>query len=246
MIKISEVIAKFKLRTGIQKDLLLNDLAMSVYGQLKLATNTEYTLKVKYLPISNLGTASMPDDYVVYNKVGLVFKGEIWTLTVNDKLLPPRKDTDDCGISTTEAIEQGAESTVDRWYFSPHRNKEGVYIGKLYGLGGGFNSKGYFRENKANRTFDLSGVTGSEIVLEYLSNDVGLDTLIPDHFVETMMAGMKYEFEINTPMPSNVKVRLAAENFQAKMELTRAVETPFRMDEYLDMFYENVHLSVKR
>lgn len=246
MKKLLEVKAKFKLRTQINKDLLLNDLVMSAYDICKRVTNTSVAVKTVYLPISNLNTVEMPHDYVVYNKVGVHFKGQLWTLTVNERLLPPKPTRSSCGITTTEAAEGTGSSEInERWLFLPHYNKEGVFVGQMYGLGGGWNSQGYFKEDKINRRFIVDGVRTNEIILEYLSNEVSLDTLVPEHLVEPIIAYMKYLFELNSPMPVASRIQIANAHYDSQIKLARMVENPVRIDEYLDALYENQHLSVK-
>lgn len=231
---------------GSQRRLVVNQLAVAAYRALNLTVLGGENLRVKYLPISAAGTVAMPSDYISYSKVAFQVKNQFWTLTVNRELLPPRRSLDECGLPIQTVIPGGSDSFNSGWYFSSHYDKNGTFIGKLYGLGGGFNSKGYFKEDLQNRRFILDGVPASEIVLEYKSSGIDINAVAPTYTIEGIIAFIRWRMEVAKPVPSRGLMSDFEGMYAAQLEFIQQYTNPFHPEEYYDSFYSTNTPSVKR
>jgi|GEM_PF-4653703 len=247
MIKLRDIVADYKLRSGSMNDLLLNQLAVSGLSELHLMGMSSCAVKVAYLPVSDMGTVSMPDDYVSYTKVGVMYCDNLWTLTVCDDILA-QKDNDGC----TTVAERSANASKSKskytggYYYGSHFNAQGENVGQLYSLGGGFNSQGYFKEDKTNRRFLLNGVSTDELILEYISDGISLDSVVPLYAKEALITWFDYQINLRKPRVSMSLKATFGRQWSAQIDRVRNLEDPFRIEEYIDSYYENVHLGVKR
>lgn len=245
MKKLIEVVQEYKLRSGRTNELNIRQLAISGYRNLNMIAFGNLTVKVAYLPISSLDTVEMPSDYVNYTKVGVVYGNTIWTLTTNNKLLGP-KNIQECAVPIQQALTSQDVEVDGTWSFVPHINKNGEFVGRMYGLGGGWNSKGYFKEDRPNRQFILDGITASEIVLEYTSDMVGMDTYVPQEGFEALIAWLDWQHVLRDPTRGLGEKQMFGQIYANEKDLILKLRNPFRMGEFLDAFYDNVHMSVKR
>lgn len=220
----------------------LRQLGIDGFRELSLTSLSTTSIKVKEITVSN-GIALMPDDFVDYFKVGVAAGNQLWTLTVNNDLLGPQALVDECGLSYEEARTGG---TVNQGYwFVPHVDKNGQLSGGAYAMGGGWNSKGYFKVDHENRRFLLDGVNSSTIVLEYKSNELSADTLVPDIAIEALIAWLAWK-EASADQVSLGIVQMMKKDYQEQLDKVQALLNPFRVDEYLDIYYRDIHQGVKR
>ena len=244
MIKLAEILEEYKLVSGSKSHYKLHSLILAGYRELTFMTPVaSVAIRVKYLQISASGTVDMPEDYVSYSKVGVNYGGRLWTLTVNKDMLPPT-NTVECGVPKEEAIARASEIN-NAWGLSPHYDKNGRYVGKEYTLGGGWNSQGYFKEDLANRRFLLDTVKG-EIVLEYISDKVSIDTLVPSECSEALQAWLHYKEMLFDKRAGQGEKAMLGRVWVDQLERVKQIRNPFRIDEFLDAAYTDNYQGLKR
>lgn len=245
--KLLEIIEEYKVESGVGNNahLKLSTIALSGLREFQSQGLSTTAIKTVNIPVSDMGTVPIPDDYINYTKVGINYGGRLWTLTVNRDILPPTRKVE-CGVSIEEAQNlTPANSVCDAWRFSPHYNRSGEYVTQQFGLGGGWNSQGYFKEDLTNRRFLLDTPAG-EIVLEYISDEVGMDAIVPQYAVEGIKAWIDYKMAM---YDKSIGVYMKAElgnTLDGQMKKIIQLKTPFRIDEYLDAFYTDVYQGLKR
>ena len=104
-------------------------LQYAILGFQDLNIYVSQSVKVAYLPISDIKTVDLPDDYITYTKIGYNNGGVIATFGLNEDLMMPHK-TDDCGDPINENLGScGDDDTNNQsasilpsfvYYFSPH------------------------------------------------------------------------------------------------------------------------------
>lgn len=202
-------------------------------------------IKTVYLKIGDNGTVQYPSDYIRYEKIGVLFQNKIWTLTKRSGITVP--GVSECNLPIESAANQSnAEDVYGRLYFTPHYDRNGNYIGRMYGVGGGFNSEGYFSEDKENKRFIFDQVNAKDIVLEYKYHGVDENTVVPTEAINAMIAYLHQAMMAKDRTANAYLIRKAEEDFalaESNMDLSL---NPFDMDEYLDSFYKDVYLSPKR
>jgi len=209
-------------------------------------------IKVAYLPINQDNfTVNLPNDFVDYTKIGININGNIWTLTLNERMVLPRK-VDDCGKTISEAsnctIDSNSYQYGSGFYFADHY-RNGQYVGEMYGLGGGLNI-GYYRLDLERRQIALSNAVGGydEILLEYMSNGIAADgsTVVPRQAVQALVEYVHWKrVEYNERVNINTK-RLRQDAYEREYEKLKFFEDLFTMDEYLDHTYSHYQSTPKR
>jgi hypothetical protein len=245
--KLLEIIEEYKVESGVSNNAHLKISTMALSGLREFQSQGLNTTAIKTIsiPVSSLGTVPIPDDYINYTKVGINYSGRLWTLTVNRDMLPPSRKVE-CGMTVEEAQNiSSANQIEDAWAFLPHYSNSGSYVSKKFGLGGGWNSQGYFKEDLTNRRFLLDTPAG-EIVLEYISDEVGLDAIVPQYAVEGIKSWIDYKMAMyDKSIGAYMKSELGSA-LDSQMKKIIQLKTPFRVDEYLDSFYTDVYQGLKR
>lgn len=211
-------------------------------------------IRVEYLKLSSAKTATLPSDFIDYTKIGMEINGQIWTFTLNDKMVLPRK-TDDCGETlptNTQTLDDkvtGQASLVPNfgYYFAMHF-RNGQYVGEMYGLGGGFNNA-YFRiDHERNQIAFDSEIPTDEIILEYKSSGISAsgETLIPRKAVPALIAYVHWQRIENNDKVAESKKERKRQLYITEYERLQHLENLFTIDEYLDATYSVVTSSMRR
>jgi len=210
------------------------------------------SIKVAYLPIDPTNfTVNMPDDLVMYTKIGIDIGGRMWTLTYNQDIINPRK-VNDCGKTLSEI--QGCTDSDEvifgfgGFYFAEHF-RNGQYVGELYGTGGGFNI-GYYNIDWERRLITLNNeVSGhEELVVEYKSNGIQADgsTVIPRQAVAALVEYIHWKrIEYDGRIPVSQK-QLRQIAYEREYEKLKFYEDAFTVDEYLDHTYSHYQSTPRR
>jgi hypothetical protein len=153
-----------------------------------------------------------------------------------------------CGCLETDInkAESGFNSVIG---FSSHF-RNGEYVGGVFGLGGGYNGRGYYRINDETKQIQFSSeVPTCEILLEYISDGISQDgtTLIPVEAIEPLVAWIFWKLAENP----NDRTRLGELGYRKQRWIEefrkfKHFNLSFTVDEYLASQRENIHLSVKR
>lgn len=216
----------------------------------ELRFNTDKSVKVAYLVMSDVLNAPMPKDYEYYTKVAINFGGQYITLTRNQNI-PLQRKSDDCGLPKLESVIVD-DRLLDPflfsygYYYAPHY-RNGQYVGEMYSMGGGFNEAGYFREDYEMRQFQFYNVPRNEVVLEYVA-DVGCngDTLIPFAAVEPLRQYALWQMvEHDRRVPLYEKQR-AQDRYRFAMANYEFINWMWTKEDYLDACYSTTKSGPKR
>lgn len=131
----------------------------------------ELVVTSQILPIGDNFMIELPEDYLYWIKVGICSGGRIAVLGINEDLCGTDVSSNNCPCTpeaTTEVndILCGTCSGNSYTFYDTYRG--GQNLGEFYGLRGGHNCLGYFREDKANNRIILSSeLNGQEVIIEY-------------------------------------------------------------------------------
>lgn len=171
--KLDEIVREYLIENGHSEHKYFRAL------QLGISCLRDLNLDISGIPVSVVlnvndnDTVDLPSDFVSLITLNLVdSNGHLHRLGQNTKLALPRS-TDECGNpevgSTTVEVVDVTYPSNTSYYADHYRNGEN--LGRNFGLGGGYNSNGYFRIDEVNGSILLNNYQGgSTIVLEYLSD----------------------------------------------------------------------------
>jgi len=176
-------------------------------------------------------TIDFPSDYIDYEAIGMPLNGRLWTFTRDDKLIDTL--TIECGAETTDA-DRG--EGIDREQ----------YVGNAYGMPGGVNET-YFKEDKRNRRFILSGVNRSEVLLVYRTTGVSLteETFIPRTYLKAIKAYLDWMMSERID-EAEVKQIKKEGRYEYERRILRKRDRKMTMDEIKDVFYSTTGQVPKR
>ena len=136
---------------------------LGIFGLKELSFDTLRQIKTKKITVKSNGSVDLPDDYVTYLKIGKHGNDDrVHWLALDSKRY----------LGTDSKSNTSSGETDDYAYVFRNYLLNGER-GQMYGLGGGNNANGYYREDKDNNTILFSsGNVGDEIVLEYISDGI--------------------------------------------------------------------------
>jgi hypothetical protein len=197
------------------------------------------TISVAYLtPNIDTGVCNLPDDFVRYVKIGYNDNGTIKVLGLNNELALVRDEScgevsnPDYGTSTDEANTDLAVPFVPHFYGD-------TYVPALYGLNGGY-AEAYYRIDKERRLLIISNaVTGSEIILEYVSSGVSLSgaTFIPREALEPLIAFLHWQDAKFNPKLTRGDRQDAKQDYHEAVNKMRFLVHKPTKEEFLDAIY---------
>lgn len=201
-------------------------------------------IKTIYVTMGDNFTIPYPSDYIKYMAVGTPINGRLWTLSLNQNLLP--KKLDECDVPIEEVIANpNIASTYPYAYYFSGSFRNGQYVGEQFALGGGWNKKGYFKEDDDNKQFIFQGVVPKgEIVIQYQSTGVACDGTveIPYETISTIKAGIHWLMIENDKLMQrqNPSAQIALSNrkerlFKSEWSKLSHYRMAFTIAEYYDM-----------
>lgn len=219
--------------------------------ELTLNAGNSQALKIKHIPMLANKAINLPSDYVKYMKVGLCVNGRVVVLGLDDSLCL-NDNFSECGDPLEIAMENVDNPNYVFFSFGYpfagyyHNNQ---YVNSLYGLGGGFNSRGYFRVNlDQNQIQFTSSVPDGDIVLEYISDGINEDgsAIVPVEATEYLINFINWQ-----------RVRAKRDSTESEIERWRRdtmiafrnvkhINLMFTPAEYLDSYRGNVFQTPKR
>ncbi len=225
-------------------------LQYAILGFQELNLYASQSIKVAYLPVSDIKTSNLPDDYVAYTKIGYNNGGVIDTFGLNEDLMMPHR-TDDCGNpindNTGGCGNQNAQHSSMGYYYTPHY-RNGQFVGEMYG-GVGKHSKGEFRIDEERRRIVFnSEISVDEIILEYKSSGVSGDgsTMLKRQFVPALRAYIHWQRRQYNDSVSEHKKRELRDAYYLEFDIVKGLENDFNIEEYLDSTRSTYKQSPKR
>lgn len=227
-------------------------LQYAIDGYTKLNLFSIETIRVAYLPINkNTKSADLPEDYILYTKIGYNNNGVVNTLSLNENLMLNRKG-DDCGNPVNDNREGCSEDPLplsySQYHYTPHY-RNGQFVAELYGGRGSYNSAGFYRIDKARRKIVFnSEIAIDEVLLEYKSSGVSADgdTMVSREYVPTLVAYVHWQLkEYNDKTAQSEKMRLR-QRYIDEEKAVRRLELGFTIEEFLDTTRSSYRQTPKR
>jgi len=219
--------------------------------ELTLGSANSQSLKIKQLPMLSNKAINLPSDYVSYSKVGVCVNGRVVVLGL-DKTLCLNAAQDECGDPLEIAMENVDNPNYVFFSFGYpfsgyyHNNQ---YVNSIFGLGGGFNSRGYFRENLEKNQIQFSSeVPNEDIVLEYISDGMNPDgsAVIPIEATEYLIAFVNWKRVQAKKGSSQAEIEQWRRDTMIAFRNVKHINLSFTPEEYLDNYRSNVFQTPKR
>lgn len=225
---------------------MLMQLAIEAYTILNIYHTSHY--EVKYIKLNGKNVIDLPPDFIDYTKVAINLCGRYYTLTLNNKLIPPQGES--CGLPLEQVAagccETGAVPLPQNGYaFIPHY-RGNTFIPTFYAAGGGLSYAGQYRIDYENRQMIVVGVPNGEIVIEYKSSGVrkGDKTFVPLQCREAIIAWIRWQLAEYGHIQANPD-RLK-QNYFEEEALMKALDLSRTYDEYMDIMYSSWQQGIKR
>jgi hypothetical protein len=214
---------------------------IAIAGYRELNFTVINSIKVVYLQMDDILNVKLPTDYIRYIKIGMPIGNRIWNLTVDDTILLGRSIA--CGEDANELFTTTNPTPVGYGYFFTGHYRDGQYINGLYGVGGGYR-KAYFKVDKERGviTFDAP-VPRSTIVLEYKSDGISAQTLVPKEAINTIVAYIHWRRNVNKDNATRERFKI---DFLEEERALKSLNAAFNVTEYLDMMYDTTYQTAKR
>lgn len=219
--------------------------------ELTLNAGNSQGLKIKHLPMLPNKAVNLPSDYVKYTKIGICVNGRVVVLGLDESLCL-NNNYSECGDPLEVAM-----SNIDNASYAPfsfgfpfagyYQNNQ--YVNAVFGMGGGFNSRGYFRINNDMNQIQFSSEVGAlEIVLEYISDGMNPDgsAIIPIEAVEYLIAFVFWKMKEAQSSSTESEIMRWRNETMIKFKNCKHIVNSFTMAEYLDSYRSNVFQTPKR
>ena len=209
-----------------------------------IGTGLAPTIEVFYAKPDSLGIINLPDDYEYYTKVGVLYGGKVYTLTLN-KNMPINRRWDSCGDEVADAVDIPFKDLNYAIPFVGHY-RAGNFVGELYGMGGGVNRFGYFTEDKRMRRMQVTNLPIKEVIVEYVSTAIGEGTIIDDAAVGLIRYGIHQQISLHDSKETQVRRTNMENEFNKALDHYTLFTTMPTVDEFLDMYYSTIKSTIKR
>lgn len=226
-------------------------LQYSIWGFRELNLNGASTPKIAHLEMLPNKAVNLPSDYVKYTKIGICVNGRVVTLGLDDSLC--LNDTyNECGDPLEIAMEN--MDNLDYPYFnfgvpflSHFQNNQ--FVEGYFGMGGGFNSRGYYRINEAKNQIQFtSEVPATEIVLEYISDGISPDgsAVVPIEATAYLRAYIHWKRVEAKKDSTESEIARWRNETQVAWRNAKHFSSMFSMEEYLDSYRAGIFQTPKR
>lgn len=232
-------------------------LSYAIRGMRELGLTSAPYVKTAHLEMLSNKAIDLPSDYIKYVKIGICVNGRILTLGLDNSLCL-NDNYSECGDPLEIAMANlsndenaGDDGLFGYGYGWPFLDifSNGQFVGGLYGVGGGFNSRGYYRVNESmNQIQFTSNVPSETIVLEYIADPINPDgtASVPKNAIEALIAFVNWKIaEYKRGVPLSVAAD-AERKWIIQFKKVRHMNMMFTVQEYLDSQSVNIHQSVKR
>lgn len=219
---------------------------------------TAYLKSVKLDVNTTLNTVALPNDYIEYTKIGVVDNNcQVQVLGLNEKI----------NFAGTFAVDGGGDvildadgiETLDAKSCTPSGTNNGYtgilfnnYYenfnnGRLFGLGGGNNARGYYRFNPMDNRIELnSEFSATQIVLEYIADEtMASDPQVPveaEDFVRNYIYFRSIQRKNSVPQSEKAEAERRMRN---SMKMANFRFKMFNKQEAAQQIYRRYQLSPK-
>jgi len=205
--ELEKVVRELLIETGRTEHRFFQALQLGISCLRELEFDVTGSPVIKELPVTELDTVNLPDDYLNYIRVGFTNKHGYFQELGRNKNISLNRTLDDCGTRIKKKIDNSDPDYAYNAAFSGteygsahYRNNEN--IGRYYGLGGGTNANGSFKIDKNYQQIQLDCYIGGDtITLEYLAdpNKTNGEFDVHPFAVETVKAWIDWKLNENNP-----------------------------------------------
>ncbi len=212
---------------------------ISFRGLVQMGLNAFWDAKEVVLPVNSNLTVTLPDDYLMYVRVGTYNQnGEFQILNVNNQL-GTFGDLSSDRLSKVQAqvnaisgylLQDGSITSPDDVSMYPYYGKNN------YGTGSRLLTPGSCKVDEKNRVIILDIYFPlPNVALEYIyAPEQDLDYQIPIEFQEAMIAWLNWQDKIYVPATTKgggIDKQIAAQNFKNQLLLAKKMHKPVRIAE---------------
>lgn len=232
-------------------------LSYAIRGMRELGLTSAPYVKTAHLEMLSNKAINLPSDYLRYTKIGICVNGRILTLGLDNSLCL-NDNYSECGDPLEIAMANLSEDELENvdGFFGygfgyPFLDTfvNGQFVGGIYGVGGGYNSRGYYRVNEAmNQIQFTSDVPSETIVLEYIADPINPDgsASVPKNAIEALIAFVNWkvlEYKRGVPLSAAAD---AERKWNIQFRKLRHINMSFSVAEYMESQSISIHQSVKR
>ncbi len=191
-------------------------LQFALEGAKDFYMDSSQSVKTIQLEMNDIKQVELPLDFVDWVKVGIVCGKSIKILGVCDSI-PILTETDSCGnLKTYDNCNCGVNAIpVDYAYYGGYRflnftNEFGEILGGIYGIGGGYTDKSYFRVVPEQRVMQFSSEINNTLVyLEYITDgfDPKSETVISPYAEKALRYYIHWQVSMQKNGPSSADAR---------------------------------------
>lgn len=212
-------------------------------------------VEVEYFKPNANGIAKLPPDYNDYTKVGVIVNGEVINLSLNNNMAKrgaenpytERLCPEDVSAATTTMVQTGCQvhDLYDgRTAYAGHW-RNGMWVGEMYGYGGGYNEKGYFYIDKKRGIIQFQNVNlSSELIMEYTSDGKVSEGTLVDiqaaRVVQLYVHWMRIENVDTVPLSEKERKK---NQFEKKLEDYKVSASLPTFQDYMDYWVDASTLS---
>lgn len=240
-----------------------NEKQLMMYGKQAIRDElaiglTAYLKSVKLDVNTTLNVVELPNDYIEYTKIGVLDNNcQVQVLGLNEKInfagtfaLDGGGEVilDADGIETLDAKScTPTASTTDFTGIFFNNYYENFNNGRLFGLGGGNNARGYYRFNEMDNRIELnSQFSGDTIILEYIADEsMTSDPQVPveaEDFVRNYLYFRGISRKNNVPVSEKQRAEMAVSN---SMKMANFRFKMFNKQEASQQIYRRYQLAPK-
>ena len=263
LIPLSSIVNDYLLSREVNDFDTANQKQLMMYGKQAIRDEiglglSAYVKSVKLDVNTSLNTVAFPNDYIEYTKIGVLDDNcRVQTLGLNEKI----------NFAGTIAVDGGGDPILDANGIetlnpkdcTPSRTNEGVnglffnnYYdnfnnGRLFGLGGGNNARGYYRINTMDNRIELnSEFGGTSIILEYIADEtMTSDPQVPVEAEDFVRNYIYYRsIQKKNSVPQNEKI-MAERRMLQSMRYANFRFKMFTKEEAAQQIFRRYQLSPK-
>lgn len=214
-------------------------------GLRELNTDTSGIPKFEKITLASNDTAALPPDYITYRGIYICDKqGELRNLGLNERMCP--LEPNDCGdLVAPTGVEVNTLVFAGTGYHNGHF-RNGEFIGRYYGLGGGNNANGEYKIFEREGFIALKDCVADHIILEYLADVSQIDgNYIVHPFIIESLKAFIYWRASRAKRTSIGAARDARSEYYNQKRLSNIRMTSFNLDEIKQAIRKHYKLSPK-
>lgn len=196
--------------------------------------------KIVYLPVGDNNIVTLPEDFLYYSLIGVLYNGRVWSLTLDERIAFSRDM--DCGED-----DPPPPPAINSLITDPYRATRNTYHAYFADSGG--HNFGYYKVDEERREIQFRWAKRfTDIVLEYCNIPIGIgeDTMIKRYVLPALRAYvLKKVVQYDTRVADREKARRDFD-YEKEVYLMRSLENQLTSDELRDIINSTRTQGLKR